>query len=140
MLRSSLFRNLILFFPRNLQFFFVSLFFDAFHQSLHLCILHLVFGFSFPIPPLPSQFLAPLSPILSSQEYTIFPLFVSHRMDPPFRSSFDSFCKEDGVVNRQSGRCPLPFAGERGAGQPFQGVPQELPQATAKCHAAHGVQ
>jgi hypothetical protein len=61
-----------------------SMFFTPFHQSLPLCILHLVFGFSLTIPLLfSSQFLAPLSRILplksppKSIQSSLFLLIVS---------------------------------------------------------------
>jgi hypothetical protein len=87
MLLLSLFRNLSLF-PSCYLFFlplFVpvqylpSIFFDPFHQSLPLCIFHLICGFSFPIPPILfpiSCFSFSYSAIkVPSQEYTIFPVF-----------------------------------------------------------------
>jgi hypothetical protein len=56
-----------------------SIFFDLFHQSLPLCIFHLVFEFSFPIPPLLFQISCSsfsYSPVeVSSQKYRIFPVF-----------------------------------------------------------------
>jgi hypothetical protein len=55
-------------------------FFDPFHQSLPLCIFHLVFGFSFLIPPLLSPISCssfPYSPVdVPFQEYTIFTVFL----------------------------------------------------------------
>jgi hypothetical protein len=64
-----------------------SIFFDPFHQSLPLCIFHLVFGFTLPILPL----LFPISCSsfsysrveVPSKEYTIVPVF--------FHCIFDTF-------------------------------------------------
>jgi hypothetical protein len=57
------------------------IFLDPFHQSLPLCIFHLVFGFSFPIPPLlfPISYSSfSYSPFkIPSQEYPIFPVSFS---------------------------------------------------------------
>jgi hypothetical protein len=89
MLLRSLFRNLSLFppicpFPFFFPLFlpvqhFPSIFFDPFHQFLPLCVLHLVFGFSFPNPPLPSPiFSSSFSyfPVeVPSQEHTFFLVF-----------------------------------------------------------------
>jgi hypothetical protein len=58
---------------------FRSILFDAFHQSLPLCIFQLVFGLSFPIPPLLFLIFCSFfsySPVeVPSQEYTILPIF-----------------------------------------------------------------
>jgi hypothetical protein len=88
MLLRSLFRNLSLF-PPLLPFFvplffpvkyLPSIFFDPFHQSLLLCIFHLAFGFSFPIPP-------PLFPI-SCSTFSYAPVEVPSQ---EYQSSLFSF-------------------------------------------------
>jgi hypothetical protein len=103
MLLRSLFRNLSLF-PPLLPFFvplffpvkyLPSIFFDPFHQSLLLCIFHLAFGFSFPIPPSSSQFLAPLSPMLplkSPPKSINLPYFLLLRLQHVFLFSSSLYC------------------------------------------------
>jgi hypothetical protein len=72
--------------------YFPSIFFNPFHQSLSLCIFHIVFGFSFPILPLlfpiscSSFFYSPVE--VPSQEHTFFSLLLFYLWHLSLLSSF----------------------------------------------------